>query len=189
MADAKITQLAEDTALQNDDVFPMVDVTDTSMAASGTTKKAKLSTLLSWILGNITFSGARCYKSTTQSITSTLTVVTFDVESYDTDGYHDNVTNNSRLTVPTTGYYRITGSAPTASNTAARAQIRVDGSTVIAATGVGNSGASTDNGPVLTTDYYLTAGQYVEFLVAYVSTTSNAASGLGGTFFSIHRIK
>lgn len=138
--------------------------------------------------GGGAFSGCRAYKSTTQSIGSSPTVVTFDLENYDTDTYHDNSTNNSRLTVPSTGYYRITASAPTATNTAFRASLRVDGTTTIQATGGGNAGASADNGPLITTDYYLTAGQYVEFLVAYLSSTSNALSGVGGTTFSIQKI-
>ncbi len=45
--------------------------------------------------------GALVSKSATQAISaSTTTTVTFDSETYDTDAFHDNVTNNSRLTVP-----------------------------------------------------------------------------------------
>lgn len=41
------------------------------------------------------------HKSSSQTIsTSTNTIVTFNAELADTDGFHDNVTNNSRLTVP-----------------------------------------------------------------------------------------
>lgn len=46
------------------------------------------------------------YKSSDQSPSaSTWTTATFDSETLDTDAYHDNVTNNSRLTVPTTAKY------------------------------------------------------------------------------------
>lgn len=43
----------------------------------------------------------RVSRSTTQTITtSTQTVIGFDTEAEDVGGYHDNATNNSRLTVP-----------------------------------------------------------------------------------------
>ena len=57
-----------------------------------------------------TFSGARVTKSANQSIaTATYTTVTFDQEPLDVGGYHDNATNNSRLTIPTgkTGYFLV----------------------------------------------------------------------------------
>jgi hypothetical protein len=44
---------------------------------------------------------ALVYKTGNQSINSgTYTILSWDAEVYDTDGLHDNVTNNSRLTVP-----------------------------------------------------------------------------------------
>ena len=47
------------------------------------------------------FRGCRVYKSANQSIAnSTDTTVTWDLESFDTDGFHDNVTNNNRITIP-----------------------------------------------------------------------------------------
>lgn len=46
--------------------------------------------------------GALVYRTTTQSFaTGVWAAVGFDNESYDDDSIHDNVTNNSRLTVPT----------------------------------------------------------------------------------------
>lgn len=47
------------------------------------------------------FSGALVTRTSVQSIaTATATAVNFDVETFDT-GFHDNVTNNSRITIPT----------------------------------------------------------------------------------------
>jgi hypothetical protein len=44
----------------------------------------------------------RVYKSATQTVTSgNFDVVSFNTEDYDTDGLHDNVTNNARITIPT----------------------------------------------------------------------------------------
>jgi hypothetical protein len=49
-----------------------------------------------------TYRGARVRKSANQTLAnySVATAVTFDTEDRDTDGFHDNVTNNTRLTVP-----------------------------------------------------------------------------------------
>lgn len=59
--------------------------------------------------GAASFVGVNCTKITTnQTIpSSTYTVVTFNSEDFDTSSFHDNSTNNSRLTVPSgkAGYY------------------------------------------------------------------------------------
>lgn len=54
------------------------------------------------------FSGALVYKDANQSIATwagSWTTVEWPAEDYDTDGYHDNSTNNDRLTVAETGKY------------------------------------------------------------------------------------
>lgn len=159
----------------------------TADGTSGQLLSTNGSGTLSWATGgSSSFNGARVYKSSGQaSIGSTLTVLTFDTESYDTNSYHDNSTNNSRLTVPTTGYYRITGSCATTSNSAVRVSIRVNGSTTIYDIAQGNAGASTNNGMIATTDYYLTAGDYVEVLGAFLSGTFTTTSGIASTVFHI----
>jgi lysophospholipase L1-like esterase len=131
-----------------------------------------------------TFNGCRAYKSGVQSIGTTLTALTFDTESYDTNTYHDNVTNNTRFTVPTTGYYRLTGLLNTDANAVARVGLRVNGSTYIGTVAAGNAGASIEGGVLITTEYSLTAGDYVE-LMGYFGTTQNTKVGLNGTTFSI----
>jgi hypothetical protein len=48
------------------------------------------------------YSGVSVKKTANQSINNaTFTVISFDSEDYDTDAYHDDVTNNTRITVPT----------------------------------------------------------------------------------------
>ena len=47
-------------------------------------------------------------KSADQSIpNNTSTIITWNQEDYDTDGMHDNVTNNSRITIKTAGKYSV----------------------------------------------------------------------------------
>ena len=58
-----------------------------------------------------TFVGCVLTKSVGQSIpNTTVTTITWDVESLDTNNFHDNVTNNNRITIPTgyAGKYLIT---------------------------------------------------------------------------------
>lgn len=56
-----------------------------------------------------TFSGARVYHSANQSLTANVTLtLVFNSEKFDSDLYHNTSTNNSRLTIPSTGYYLIT---------------------------------------------------------------------------------
>ena len=56
------------------------------------------------------FSGASVRKTGTQAVSSVASTITWDSEDYDTDAYHDNATDNSRLTAPETGYYYVTAS-------------------------------------------------------------------------------
>ncbi len=52
-------------------------------------------------MARLAFKGALTKKTTTQSTTSAVTaLITFDGETYDTDAFHDLVTNTDRLTVP-----------------------------------------------------------------------------------------
>lgn len=52
--------------------------------------------------GTPTHVGAKVYRSAAYSLVhGALTAVPWDAEEWDTDGFHDNVTNNHRLTVPT----------------------------------------------------------------------------------------
>lgn len=137
--------------------------------------------------GGVTFSGCRVTKSAVQSIGTTATAVTFDTETFDTDGYHDNVTNNSRLTVSSTAYYRIEGGFSTDANAVTRAQVKLNGTTIIADLSTGNTGASLHNGTNLSFVYSLTASDYIE-LFGYIGTTQNTTSGIDGCFFTITKL-
>lgn len=65
-----------------------------------------------WITASTGFVGVKCTASASQTITSaTTTVLTWDGEEFDTDGFHSTVTNTGRITIPAgkAGYYRIFG--------------------------------------------------------------------------------
>lgn len=66
----------------------------------------------------------RVYKDANQSINNgAVTVLSFNQETFDTDTMHDNVTNNSRITINTPGVYLIKGQVSFASNTTGLRQI------------------------------------------------------------------
>lgn len=140
------------------------------------------------------FSGARVYHNAAQTFThNSGAAITFNSERYDTDAYHDAGTP-TRLTVPDTGYYLITGHIMWEADSDGRRilGIRVDGSTVIAETrmiGLYGSGFS-DVSMSVATVYYLTAGQYVE-LTAFQDAGGDLdidASGNKSPEFSISKL-
>lgn len=55
-----------------------------------------------------TFLGTRLRMTLNQSVASaTWAIINWDAEEFDTPGWHDTVTNNSRITVDRTGYYEV----------------------------------------------------------------------------------
>lgn len=92
------------------------------------------------------FAGTRVYKSAPQSIANaTTTVVSFDTESYDTNGWHDNATNNSRITPLTAGYVRPSGTVDFLSNATGYrlVEVRKNGLVIQRATVAAASGEAT----------------------------------------------
>lgn len=138
------------------------------------------------------FSGARVSSPSPATIaSSTITAIGFISETYDTDSYHSNVTNNTRLTVPSTGYYHIGGwlsmSAPTTPGTYWRYMgIRVDGTTVYGTSqDYSTSSASYPLfNKVVSIDLSLTSGHYVE-LIGYQESGSTPSINAD---FWIHKL-
>ena len=92
-----------------------------------------------YVLDNLKFLGlgARVTHSAAQTIvTATGSGLAFNTERYDPDGFHDNVTNNSRLTVPAGcgGRYLIIGNVSWTPNATGARQVNVtlNGATVLA---------------------------------------------------------
>jgi hypothetical protein len=69
--------------------------------------------------GSSTFVGCSLYKSTQSVPNATYTALTFDSELYDTNGFHNNSTNNTRITIPSgkAGYYEVAFANPLGANT------------------------------------------------------------------------
>jgi hypothetical protein len=115
------------------------------------------------------FRGARAFNSANISIpNATFTALTFDSEDYDSgSAYHHPTVNTGRLTVPfgMGGIYIIIGQIAFTGGAGVRGvQIRLNGTTIIASNFVNPvTGASTDL--MVTTEYNLAVGDYVELLV------------------------
>lgn len=154
---------------------------------------AALASAQSYTDNAVAFSGALVTISANQSINNnTPTFINWDAEEYDTDGYHDNVTNNTRLTVPEDGWYVISGGAVFASNATGyrRIQIFRNGTAFRgrathsqnAVNGLATSMATSSSA------FLCTAGDYFEFEVTQTSGGALNVITNTSTYFAIRRI-
>jgi hypothetical protein len=75
-----------------------------AVGSNGQVLKADSSTAtgLAWGSVSSSFVGAYAYRGSDKTIANgTLTAVDYNNETFDTDGFHDTVTNTTRLTIPT----------------------------------------------------------------------------------------
>lgn len=134
---------------------------------------------------NITYSGAKVYTNTDiTGITTTVSVLGFNTEHWDSANYHSTVSNNSRLTVPTTGYYLIVGrvrwknEAPSSGYRIIRLEKNSAGTPTagnvlaIICDDAATSGVVTDQ--EITTVAYLAATDYVELFAGSSQSTTSA---------------
>jgi hypothetical protein len=133
-------------------------------------------------MGAVTVPSVRATATASAVPHNVATVVSLPTEDYDTDGMHDLVTNNSRVTVKTPGIYSINATLDFAGSTAGSRRagfIRINGTLILvneyrstAGTNVGDFSFS--GGPLR-----LAAGDYVEIL-AYqdIGTPLNTAASL-----------
>lgn len=114
------------------------------------------------------FKGVRATTASQSIPNSTETAVLWTAETYDTDAYHDAVTNTSRFTVPAgkAGYYRVSATVSFNANASGQryALLRKNGSTAVAYdTQPGSASASSS---VKINDVInLAVGDYIEILV------------------------
>lgn len=117
--------------------------------------------------------GARVKRNTNYAVPrNTWTPIPFDGEVYDTDAFHDNASNNTRLTIPAglDGVYVIGGSwgFENQANAELRTAIMLNGATYIAYRF--DNRLNPSDAHTLETIYQLSAGDYVELYVYYWET-------------------
>ena len=141
-----------------------------------------------------TAAGCSLTKSAAQTLSNaTATAITFNGENFDTDAYHDNSTNNSRITIPAGkgGKYVVSARATFASNITdqRRIQLRVNGSATAIDLFNTSTGVAGEPFTMQTIRFLsLSAGDYVE-MFAFQQSGGNLdlggdlTVGDGGTFF------
>lgn len=123
----------------------------------------------------------RVYSSVNQNTTTGVDVtLTFNQERFDTDGMHDNATNNSRITFITAGVYVMTLCMTWEANATGdrKIRIRLNGTTIIAADEK-SSDQNDDFDHTVSTVYKVAANDYIEAYVAQNSgvTLQSIANG------------
>lgn len=127
--------------------------------------------------GGSTFSGVLCYRaSSTGTTTGAGVIIPFDTERFDTNGYHDNSTNNTRLTVPTgkAGKYWISFAASFDQNAngVRGVSIRKNGTTYLCSAYIRAAASNSGCTVYAQTILDLAVGDYVE-MDAYQDSGSN----------------
>ncbi len=141
------------------------------------------------------FSGALVKKAADQTAANytTDTAVTWDAEEYDTGGWHDNVTNSERLTVPAgVTRVRVVGQVRLTSMTAdewVQLYIRKNGSAAYAGIPyhMAEIGTSTPALQVVTPPLVVVAGDYFDLVLAVEADTSITLQA-SRSWFSIERL-
>lgn len=138
--------------------------------------------------GMLPRAGAKAYLTADQSIpASTTTPLAFNAEEFDSNGFHDNVTANTRFTIPAGlgGKYLLVGVLSfAASGSGLRFwNVRKNGNTVIHDQGAAPVSASDITRVSFSTIVQLVAGDYVE-LQAY-QTAVGALPVLANSYFAV----
>lgn len=143
--------------------------------------------------GSGTLGGASVYHNTTQNVpNNTPTVLAFNSELYDSDSYHDNSTNNSRLTVPATGFYLINATFEVNQYTAwptTNIYLRLNGTTEI---GINQQRAAQNFTQIyITLIIALDSGDYIEILALQDSGSTLPVDNRGTItpMFQIERLR
>ena len=178
--------------LNADKIETSVLDTDSALTANSDTKIASQKAIKAYVdalAPTLTFSGVRAKQNAGVAVGTSFASVAFQAEDFDTSSYHDNATNNTRLTVPAgkAGKYMITGSFR-AGNSAysAASRILLNGATSIAFAS-GGIVAVGICGSAVSVIYDLAVSDYVEFQ-ALCGTAGNNTSGDQETFFGMYRI-
>ena len=144
-----------------------------------------------WIATNLAGEGARAYHSTSQNVNDTTwTSLALNSERFDDNSYHDNSSNNSRLTVSSDGLYIIWGNVEWDVNDTGLRNLRIllNGSDVIAQVSEDPSG---ERRYQVSTIAQLSQNDYVELQVYQNSggTRSISSSGQWSPEFAIAKVQ
>ena len=136
-------------------------------------------------------SGTSVYQTSATSISNgTYTTLGFNAELYDDDAWHDNSTNNSRITVDFTGRVHVSGvlAANTTANGDKRARILKNGTAVWEHRMPAGSGVITYH--TLSADIAVSTNDYIEVqLYQTGGGTVNSLTGTTGCQVQVHRIE
>ena len=130
------------------------------------------------------FVGAQLTKTAQSVASGDYYAVTWDSEAFDTDAFHDNSTNNSRVTIPSgkSGYYRFSGIITFAQNSTGSRLVRVhkNGSNIVWVGWLAGQVGNNETGVVFCHTLNATAGDYFELFVKQESggslnVTANAS--------------
>jgi hypothetical protein len=133
--------------------------------------------------GGASFVGCNIYRSSTQSIANaTATAIEFNAETFDTDAFHDNSTNPSRVTIPSgkSGKYLFTAWANIETNATGYRNLELlkNGTTLTGSWSISFTPSATGYagfcGAVVID---LTAGDYMEVLATQTSGSSKNVIG------------
>jgi hypothetical protein len=136
--------------------------------------------------GGGSFIGARAYVDSNYSLaSSSAEAVAFDAESYDTDGIHDNSTENSRFTAQTAGYYAVHAQIRFAGSGFSALVLQANGDTTIGTTALGASLGSSARYSVHAV-WFLDVGDYVEVLATKAS--GSLVVEADDTWMAVHKL-
>ena len=146
------------------------------------------STGLKWATpaSGASFAGTSVYKTANQAITNaTATVLTWNAELLDVGGYHDNATNNSRITIPSgkAGYYMFQAKISFIANATGQRSIFlfVNGGANAVCRADQSSSSTTENQTVFFSQLYsCSVGDYFE-VKAYQTSGGSLNVGSGDT--------
>lgn len=182
---------------KGDLISATADNTPARLASSGVngnvlTVDTSTSTGLKWAAPSSPSFVGVSLNSAGQTISSgTDTVRNFNSEFFDTDGYHDNSTNNSRITIPSGkgGKYLIIAASVWAPNSTSfrRLRVRKNGSTLLASYDISAGNGGSGDTYYLSTIKDLVATDYIEVTLRQ-DTGGNLTSegGEGYTYFAAY---
>ena len=137
-----------------------------------------------------TFSGCALTQSSAQSISNTTqTDLTFDTETFDTDGYHSTSSNTARITIPSGkgGYFLVTARVSYASNSTGSRGLWLNKNGTSVATSFGQPSSTGDITTIQINHIMsLAVGDYITMNAYQGSGGSlNTATDQGKTYFGV----